>query len=287
MGFGPGHSDGVLLLGTTMEAVKCLGSEPEKKAWLNTIVMAYVQHSGILLSAAGTAGGSSSAGAGAMINGEEFLNFQAKQEQFAIQHVKMYMHYLKCDTHAGDMAYIREKAGSAELQAKLDSIAREHGDTYIEGIQPVLDPLKAHHFDSSWNWVHQDALVMFYDIIFGHLTTVEHKITTRCISLLNCADPKLLMYMQDHINQVDPSKGETYQLAKQFGQQLIENTREVIGQPPMYKDGMFASISDHHILTFLFSDFPYSFQDGGYCQQSTQKSCTRICTNSKLMLMRW
>ena len=59
-----------------------------------------------------------------MINSEEFLEFQAKQEQSATQHVKLYMHYLKCDSCAGDMAYNREQASSAELQAKLDSITR-------------------------------------------------------------------------------------------------------------------------------------------------------------------
>ena len=59
-----------------------------------------------------------------MINSEEFLEFQAKQEQSATQHVKLYMHYLKCDSCAGNMAYNREQASSAELQAKLDSITR-------------------------------------------------------------------------------------------------------------------------------------------------------------------
>jgi fatty acid synthase subunit alpha, fungi type len=48
--------------------------------------------------------------------------------------------------------------------------------------------------------------------------------------------------MQYSIDQCDASKGDTYQLAKQFGQQLIDNTlidntREVIGMPPVYKDG--------------------------------------------------
>ena len=33
--------------------------------------------------------------------------------------------------------------------------------------------LKACHFNSSWNWVHQDALLMYYDIIFGQLTTIN------------------------------------------------------------------------------------------------------------------
>ena len=107
------------------------------------------------------------------------------------------------------MAYGKEKASSAELQAKLDSIAKEHGDTYIEGIQSVFDPLTARRFDSTWNWVHQDALVMFYDIIFGRLTTVDREITARCIAIMNRADPELITYMQYVIDQVDSSKGET------------------------------------------------------------------------------
>ncbi len=56
--------------------------------------------------------------------------------------------------------------------------------------------------------------------------------------------------MQYNIDQCDPSKGETYQLAKQFGQQLIENTQEVIGQPPVYKDG---KSSSYNFILFYFS----------------------------------
>jgi fatty acid synthase subunit alpha len=123
------------------------------------------------------------------------------------------------------------------LQAKLDSINREYGNASTEAIQPRFDILKAHHFDSSWNWVLQDDLLMYYDIIFGWLTTVDREITARCIALLNWADPDMLQLMEYHINQCNASKGETYRLAKEFGQKLIDNTREVIGKPPMYKDG--------------------------------------------------
>ena len=96
----------------------------------------------------------------------------------------------------------------------------------------------AHHFNSSWNWVRQDALLMYYDIIFGWLTTLNREITAHCIVLLNQADPDMLQFMQYNINQCDASKGETYRLAKEFGQKLIDNTREVIVKLPMYKDGM-------------------------------------------------
>jgi fatty acid synthase subunit beta len=254
-GLGPSRSDGVLLLATTLEPPKRLGSEAEAKTWLDSVIAVYVQRSGISLSSPGTSATGGGA-AGATINSEEFLKFQAQQEQFAAQNIELYMRYLGRDSRAGEIAFDQEKATSAALQAKLDSVIREHGDVYIDGIQPRFDPLKARHFDSSWNWVRQDALLMYYDIIFGRLTTVDREITARCIALLNRADPDMLTYMQYHIDQCDPSKGDTYKLAKEFGQQLIDNTREVIGKPPVYKDGSLFKICSRYILTCIVVTFP-------------------------------
>lgn len=234
---GPARSDGVLLLATTLEPPKRLASEGEAKPWLHGVVSVYAQRSGIPLSAPGAGGAAGGGGGGAVINSEEFLKFQADQHKFAAQHVELYMCYLGRDSRAGGIAFDKEKANSIALQARLDSITREHGDAYLDGIQPRFDILKARHFDSSWNWVRQDAHIMFYDIIFGRLTTVDREITARRIALLNRADPDMLRCMQYHIDRTDPSKGETYRLAKEFGQQLIDNTREVIGTPPVYKDG--------------------------------------------------
>jgi fatty acid synthase subunit beta len=45
--------------------------------------------------------------------------------------------------------------------------------------------------------------------------------------------------MQYYIGHCDPKKGKNYKLAKEFGQKLIDNTWEVIGQSPLYKDGLF------------------------------------------------
>lgn len=238
-GLGPSRADGVLLLATTLEPPKRLASEAEAKTWLDGVVQAYAQRSGISLAAPGAVAGAPGGGGGATINSEEFLKFTSDQNKFIQQHIELYNRYLKKDTRAGEIAYDREKANTLALQAKIDSITREHGDSYIDGIQPRFDPLKARHFDSSWNWVRQDALLMYYDIIFGRLTTVDRDITARCIALLNRADPDMLQYMEYHINKLDPSKSDTYKLAKEFGQQLIDNTREVLGKSPLYKDGAF------------------------------------------------
>ncbi|CAL1716945.1 unnamed protein product [Somion occarium] len=238
-GLGPARADGIVLLGTTMEPPKRLGSEAEAKAWLDSVVALYAQRSGVSLSSGGAAGGGSGGAGGAVINSEEFQKFRAEQEEFALQQIEVYMRYLKRDSRSGEIKYDSEKARAEALQARLDAINREHGDVYIDGVQPRFDPLKARHFDSSWNWVRQDALLMWYDIIFGRLTTVDREITARCIAIMNRADPELVEYMQYNIDQCDPNRGETYKLAKQFGQQLIDNCREVVGQPPLYKDVTF------------------------------------------------
>ena len=94
-GLGPSQSGGVLLLGTMMESTKRLRSEVKAKAWLDTVVTVYAQRSGISLSAGGAAGGAGGGSQGATINSEEFLKFQADQEQFAAQHIELYMRYLK------------------------------------------------------------------------------------------------------------------------------------------------------------------------------------------------
>ena len=74
-------------------------------------------------------------------------------------------------------------------------------------------------------------------VIFGRLITVDREVRARCIAIIIRADPELVAYMQYHIDQVDPILGETYRLAKQFDQQLIDIYHEVVSQPPLCKDG--------------------------------------------------
>ncbi|KIY48752.1 hypothetical protein FISHEDRAFT_9325, partial [Fistulina hepatica ATCC 64428] len=133
-GLGSLRADGILLLGTTVEPPKRLGSEAEAKAWLDNVVSIYAQRTGIGLAMASGAAGAASSGAVTTINSKEFIKFQAEQERFTQQHIELYMCYLKRDSRAGELAFNAEKANSGTLQAKLDSIMKEHGDTYIDGI---------------------------------------------------------------------------------------------------------------------------------------------------------
>lgn len=235
-GLGSGRQDGVLLLALTMEPPSRLGSEPDAKAYLDDVANKYASQAGISLSTP-TAGGDGGANGGGMMMDPAAIDALTKDQRALFkQQLEAIARYLKIDIRAGDKAYITSLESQKALQAQLDLWDAEHGDVYAAGIEPSFDALKARVYDSSWNWARQDALSMYYDIIFGRLKVVDREIVSQCIRIMNRSNPLLLDFMQYHIDNCPTQRGETYQLAKTLGQQLIENCKEVLGTPPVYKD---------------------------------------------------
>lgn len=235
-GLGPGRQDGVLLFALTTEPASRLGSEADAKAYLDDVTNKYAASAGISLSSPG-AGGDGGAGGGGMLMDPAAIDALTKDQRALFkQQLEIIARYLKMDLRGGDKAYITSQETQKALQAQLDLWQAEHGDFYASGIDPSFDPLKARVYDSSWNWARQDALSMYYDIIFGRLRVVDREIVSQCIRIMNRSNPLLLDFMQYHIDNCPTDRGETYQLAKVLGQQLIENCREVLGVAPVYKD---------------------------------------------------
>ncbi|WRT68297.1 uncharacterized protein IL334_005273 [Kwoniella shivajii] len=169
-GLGPLRTDSALFFGILNEPAKRLGSEGEAKQFLDTLAQSYASYSGISLSSGAAAGGGGGgAGGGAVMNSEEFDAFVLKQEEHAQREMELLSRYLGKDQRAGEKKADEAKASIEELQAKLDAIKLEHGDAYLDGISPVFSALKARTFDSSWNWVRQSSIQLFYDIIHGEL----------------------------------------------------------------------------------------------------------------------
>ncbi|KAL2005034.1 hypothetical protein VTN00DRAFT_2884 [Thermoascus crustaceus] len=235
-GLGPGRQDGVLLLALTMEPASRLAAEADAKAYLDDVANRYAANAGISLSSPAS-GGDGGAGAGGMMMDPAAIDALTKDQRALFkQQLELIARYLKMDLRAGDKAFITSQETQKTLQAQLDLWQTEHGDFYASGIEPAFDPLKARVYDSSWNWARQDALSMYYDIIFGRLKVVDREIVSQCIRIMNRSNPLLLDFMQYHIDNCPTERGETYQLAKELGQQLIENCKEVLGHAPVYKD---------------------------------------------------
>lgn len=238
-GLASGRQDGVLLLAITAEPASRLGSENEAKAYLDDIAQKYAAQCGIGLSTPAAGADSSAAGGGMMMDPAAIDALTKDQRALFKQQLELLARYLKMDLRAGDKAFIGSQETQQALQAQLDLWTAEHGDFYASGIAPTFDHLKARVFDSSWNWARQDALTMYYDIIFGRLKAVDREIVSQCIRIMNRSNPILLDFMQYHIDNCPTERGETYQLAKELGHQLIENCRDVLGVAPVYRDVAF------------------------------------------------
>jgi fatty acid synthase subunit alpha len=235
-GLGSGRQDGVLLLAITMEPPARLGSEADAKAFLDDVSQKYASIAGVSLSTAAAAGPAAGAGGGMMMDPAAIEALTSDQKALFKQQLELIARYLKMDIRAGDKAFQASQESAKVLQSQLDLWMAEHGDFYASGIEPVFSSLKARVYDSSWNWARQDALSMYYDIIFGRLKAVDREIVSQCIRIMNRSNPTLLEFMQYHIDNCPTERGETYQLAKELGAQLIQNCKDVLTADPVYKD---------------------------------------------------
>jgi fatty acid synthase subunit alpha len=234
-GLGSGRQDGVLLLAITAEPPARLGSENDAKSFLDEQTNKYAAITGISLSPPTAAAGGAAAG-GMMMDPAALDALTKDQKALFKQQLELFARYLKIDLRQGDKAHVASEQSAKALQSQLDLWNDEHGEFYAAGIEPAFTPLKARIYDSAWNWARQDALLMYFDIIFGRLQSVDREIVSRCISIMNRANPTLLDFMQYHIDHCPTERGETYALAKELAQQLIDASRDVIGHAPVYKD---------------------------------------------------
>lgn len=233
-GFGPGRQDAVLLHALTQEPASRLGSEADAKQFLDTVATKYASAAGISLSAAESSSGGGAGGA--VVDSAALEALTAENRTLAKHQLEVLARYLKVDLQKGEKSFIKEKAAANVLQQELDLWEAEHGEYYATGIKPTFSPLKSRTYDSYWNWARQDVLSMYFDIIFGKLTEVDRETINQCIQIMNRSNPTLVKFMQYHIDHVPEYKGETYQLAKKLGQQLIDNCQQVLQVDPAFKD---------------------------------------------------
>ena len=217
-GLGAGRQDSVLLMALTNEPANRLGSEADAKAFFDGIAQKYASSAGISLSSGAASGAGAANSGGAVVDSAALDALTAENKKLAKQQ-------LEVDLNKGAKSFIKEKEASAVLQKELDLWEAEHGEFYAKGIQPTFSALKSRTYDSYWNWARQDVLSMYFDIIFGKLTSVDRETINQCIQIMNRANPTLIKFMQYHIDHCPEYKGETYKLAKRLGQQLIDNCK--------------------------------------------------------------
>lgn len=58
-------------------------------------------------------------------------------------------------------------------------------------------------YDSYWNWVRQDALQLYYDLIFDKISNLNREIMNKCYHLMNRTDDyeSMFQFMEYYLDQ--------------------------------------------------------------------------------------
>ncbi|KAJ3199242.1 3-oxoacyl-[acyl-carrier-protein] synthase, partial [Entophlyctis luteolus] len=236
-GIGPKRAEGVLLHGLTMEPASRLGSESEAKSWIDSVASAYAAKAGISLGGSSSSSGAS-VGGGPVMNSEEFNLQKLKTDILIRSQLEQFAKYLDVDLLGHADVIAAGKKERQEMQKQLDLWSAEHGDFYEGGIKPAFTKLKVRTFDSSWNWARQDALQLYYDIIFGRITSVDRELMNQVVHLMNRTEDYegLISFIEYYVNNCPATKGENYARVQELGKILLENCKAALKSDPVYKN---------------------------------------------------
>ncbi|KAJ2797070.1 fatty acid synthase alpha subunit Lsd1, partial [Coemansia furcata] len=237
-GLGPQRQDALLLAAMTMEPSNRLSGEAEAKSWLGTVAQVYAAKAGISYTAAGV--GSSGGQAGApVISSAEMEKMQQKQHEHIRQQIQVLARHAGMDLREGARLAEDTQARATKMQTKLDNISAELGDELIDGVQPLFDARKARHFDSSWNWVRQEAYELIQKAIASCTADSNAPVNVDEASLQrlkNRSSPGLLQMLAGSVSILQAAKDNSLEPAIKLVLQLHCACSQVVAKPPVYRE---------------------------------------------------
>jgi len=227
--------DGVLVQAVSSQPANRLQTEADAKGFLDQVVSEYAAAKGISILSGNSASGNGGIGGGGntVIDSAALKALEARQHELLRQQLKAMSEFVGEDAHANQkllelQTQLRE---TAELQLKLWT--DEHGEAYGEGIRPVFDARKERKYNSSWNWVIQDCLQLYYDYSCGRATKWGPDIRERLYHIKNRATQHLLATIEYYLVK---SEEDGHPEIKKFISILTDTIRQSIDEPPKYRE---------------------------------------------------
>ncbi|KAJ2246658.1 fatty acid synthase alpha subunit Lsd1, partial [Coemansia sp. RSA 455] len=238
-GLGPQRQDALLLVALTMEPSSRLSSDDEAKSWFDSVVQAYAAKAGISYASANS--GSSSGQAGVpVISSAEMEKMQQKQHEHIRQQIQILARYAGMDLREGARLAEDEQAKAVKLQTRLDEISAEFGDELIDGANPLFDARKARRFDSSWNWVRQEAYELIQQAIAGcsaGSTNASAAVDDTSLQRLkNRSSPGLLQMLAGSLSILQAANDDSLVPVIKLVSELHDVCTRSLTQPPVYRE---------------------------------------------------
>lgn len=147
------------------------------------------------------------------------------------QQLEIMAAHLKIDLRAGEKQNIDARGQIRQLESRLRLWESEHSLSYAQNIKPLFQASKIRSFDSWWNWVLQDSLSLYYDIIRGNVSTIS---ATKSRSILNRVNSRLLELLRWLIQSSGLRQGSNYSQAQHLMLQLIHLCDDETPCKPLY-----------------------------------------------------
>jgi fatty acid synthase subunit alpha len=165
-GFKQGLQDHALLRAISQQPASRLANEGQMTSFLDDIAGLVLKVVGIDPANLPSLRAQSAGSASHAISSEALQSLQNEQKARDKRLLELYAKRCGLDLNASKAILDKQKTID-DLQNKVDAWTNEHGEAYEKGIQPMFDALKARTYDSYWNWVVQDLVVTFSDLVQG------------------------------------------------------------------------------------------------------------------------
>jgi fatty acid synthase subunit alpha len=223
-GLGSGRQDSVFFLASTMQPAARLASESDAQAFFDGVVKDYAAANSLSLSSAASSAssadsfssGTNGAPGSAVIDSQTAALVIRDQEARRQADLEIHAKQYGIDLNAGEKATLKAQKIVDALQEQLDFLSVELGDVFTTGIRPLWAAPKIRRFDSSWNWVFQDTLEIFYALLEGKSDIPDRDILNRGVLIANRSNPRLMRTMQHMIEASWPKHGNRVEVAKGF-----------------------------------------------------------------------
>ncbi|GLD97526.1 hypothetical protein PINS_up006216 [Pythium insidiosum] len=165
-----GRIESVLLHTLTQTPKQRFGDESQAKAWIDGVVDSYAKFAGVEIPYASRLGGAGAAGmVGVMPSAAASLpsDFDKRLKEMIAAQVEALNDYLGTDQLDWHQRVETEVELRERVESSMSVWVEEHGEVYGNGIVSRFDGKKERVYDSYWNWAIQDAMVLYYETIFG------------------------------------------------------------------------------------------------------------------------
>ena len=235
-GLGLKRQQGIMLLALDMQPTARLSSDTAAKAFFDSVVAAYSLQTGVDLAALAGKGAAVSSRSNVVLDSAAIEAATKDQRNLSARQLELLAAHLKVDFRAADKALLMAQKTQNDIQARLDVWDAEHGEIYSDGIMPAFDSLKVRVYDSCWNWVREDVLHLYYDLVFAKIQLHGQELEARKHHIINRASLKLCDFLQYLLINATSQQSPGYGAARLVTVQLIDRCEAALYSPPVYKN---------------------------------------------------